>query len=214
MDNYERSLFSSVQHCYMFFVDFVWKKLKPVRHLSFAKSVSLSLFSIVSWLFLQALLWVLIDFSVCSASFLVGSWLPASWLSPSWLVLGCQLLGCQLLGWFLVASFLVDSFLVGSWLPASWLPASWLPASWLPASWLVLGCQLHGCQLLRCQLLGCQLLGCQLLGCQLLGWFWWVPIMILTEKFLCVCKLDCKSCLGSFGLKNCKCFLRSDKKKG
>ena len=62
------------------------------------------------------------------------------------------------------------------------------------------------------------------LFCQVLGAFWWVPIMVLTEnkytyiceeqgdrasnKVFCVWKLNCKSLLNAFGLKNCQCFLR------
>ena len=62
------------------------------------------------------------------------------------------------------------------------------------------------------------------LFCQVLGAFWWVPIMVLMEnkytyiceeqgdrasnKVFCMCKLDCKSLLNAFGLKNCQCFLR------
>ena len=63
------------------------------------------------------------------------------------------------------------------------------------------------------------------LFCQVLDRFWWVPIMVLTEKeyayiyeeqsdrasnqaLLCVSKLDCKSFLNAFGLKNRQCCLR------
>ena len=63
------------------------------------------------------------------------------------------------------------------------------------------------------------------LFCQVLGAFWWLPIMVLTEKkytyiceehsdrasnkvFLCVCKLDFKRFLSAFGLKNRQSCLR------
>ena len=63
------------------------------------------------------------------------------------------------------------------------------------------------------------------LFCQVLGAFWWVPFMVLAEKkytyiceehrdrasnkgFFCVCKLDCKSFLNAFGLKNRLCCLK------
>ena len=63
------------------------------------------------------------------------------------------------------------------------------------------------------------------LFCKVLGAFWGVPIMVLTEKkhtyiceehinresnkgFFCVSKLDCKSFLNVFGLKNRQCCLR------
>ena len=69
--------------------------------------------------------------------------------------------------------------------------------------------------------------------CQILGAFWWVPIMVLMEKehsdtvlkehsdsarnkvcvcvCVCVCKLDCKSFLNVFGLKNCKITIKKEK---
>ena len=63
------------------------------------------------------------------------------------------------------------------------------------------------------------------LFCQVLGRFWWVPVMVLTEReyayiyeeqgdrasnkaFLWLCKLDCKSFLNVFGLKSRQCYLR------
>ena len=63
------------------------------------------------------------------------------------------------------------------------------------------------------------------LFCKVLGAFWWVPIMVLTEKkytyiceehsdresnksFFCVWKLDCKSFLNAFDLKNRQCCLK------
>ena len=63
------------------------------------------------------------------------------------------------------------------------------------------------------------------LFCQVLAAFWWVPIMVLTEKkyiyiceehsdsasnkiFFCMFKLDWKSFLNAFGLKNRQSYLR------
>ena len=63
------------------------------------------------------------------------------------------------------------------------------------------------------------------LFCQVLAAFWWVAIMVLTEKkyiyiceehsdsasnkiFFCMFKLDWKSFLNAFGLKNRQCYLR------
>ena len=62
------------------------------------------------------------------------------------------------------------------------------------------------------------------LFCQVLGGFWWFPIMVLTEKkytqiyeehgdrasnkAFFVCKLDCKSFLNAFGIKNRQFCLR------
>ena len=62
------------------------------------------------------------------------------------------------------------------------------------------------------------------LFCQVLVGFWWVPMMVLTEKnytYICeensnrasnkvffLCKLDCQSFLKNFGLKNRHCCLR------
>ena len=59
---------------------------------------------------------------------------------------------------------------------------------------------------------------------QVLGRFWWVPVMVPAEKIyayiyeehtvrasnevFCVCKLDCKSFLNAFGLKNRQYCLR------
>ena len=68
-------VFVSSSLLYVYWSFCLKKKLKTVRHLSFAKSLSLSLFLIVFCVrrFLQGLQCVLMGFSVCSARFLVGS---------------------------------------------------------------------------------------------------------------------------------------------
>ena len=77
LDKYKRSLFSSVQHCYVFFGNFVWKKkTKNCQAPQFSK-ITFIVFIFDGFLcqkrFLQGLQWVLMGFSVCSVRFLVGS---------------------------------------------------------------------------------------------------------------------------------------------
>ena len=73
LGKYKRCLFSSVQHCYMFFDNFVWKKLKTLRRCSFSKSFSLPFsFSRITWKFcivnLYSLLFITVDLKVLSTN--------------------------------------------------------------------------------------------------------------------------------------------------